>query len=160
MPGKSRYWHNPEKHRAERRLRTARLATLGLPYSDQLSPAARAKRYDTQKKWHDTHKASNVRADKKYRKKLIRLFGTCGPRAKWRYHQLKEEQDAERRKAAIALLPRFVVESKRRFHLVSCRQMYRRCHFESWRMVLLGRNSKLQRPVQFARRSRSCTIIL
>lgn len=158
MARKAIYWRNPELHRAERRRRVRYLVALGIRYADQISPAAREVRRLTNIKWCQTHRAANRKAQLKYRRKLQRLFGRCTAKAIWLHTQLRAQENAKKRKAAIALLPRKLVESRQRMHLVSRRQMYaRRYAPKGWGLVFLGRNAKLPRPLRLSRSSRSGT---
>ena len=158
MAYKAIYWRNPEVHRAERRRRVNYLLALGIRYADQLSPAAQEVRRATNSKWCREHRAANRKAQLKYRRKLQRLFGRCTPKAIWLYTQLREQEDAKKRKAAIALLPRKLVETRQRMHLVSRRQLYNRLYTpKGWGLVFLRRNAKLSRPLRLSRSSRSGT---
>ena len=160
MPRKAIYWRNPEIHRAESQKRKNYRRALGLSAFEHLSPVAQAKRRAAASQWTRTHRAANRKAQLKYRRKLQRLFGACTERSMWLHSQLRAEEDVKKRKAAIALLPRKLVEDRQRMHLVSCRQMVRRRYLKTWGVVLLRRNSKLQRPLQFIRGSRRGIICL
>lgn len=124
MPRKAIYWRNPDSHRAECRRRVNYLIALGIRYADQLSPAAQEVRRLANSKWCREHRAANRKAQLKYRRKLQRLFGRCTDKAIWLHTQLRAQEHAKKRKAAIALLPRKLVEDRQRMHLVSRRQLY------------------------------------
>ena len=123
MARKEIYWKDPEKHRAEYRNRMARLRALGLGSLDHLSPPAKAKAAARKIKWCQTHRANNTIANRKYRRKLQRLFGNSANRSRWRHLMMQEEERArKRKKAAASVLPRLVVESRRRTLVAASRK--------------------------------------
>ena len=160
MPIKAIYWQNPQKHRAACRKRKAYLAIIGVPHKYQILSAALARKRVINAYYCRTHRAVNIKAQRKYRRKLQRLFGSCNRQAAWRHHNLKEQQNARKRKAAIASLSRRLVESRERMHLVSRKYSAERSVLASRQVVLHGRNSRLQRPIRFALGSRIRTGIL
>lgn len=161
MPRKDIYWKNPAKHRAESRNRINSLVALGMRHLDQLSPAAVAKRRANNNVYCKTHRAANTLASRRYRRKLIRIFGNCSARSSWRHSQLKDEQHARKRKQAITPLLRKLVESRGRVHLVSDRYCTIRARTKGWGVVLLGRTRRYGRPFQLTRgcRTRACTVL-
>ena len=148
MPVYAKYWANPEEHRREKRARAHVLAALGVPYRYQLSPAASERREERKRIWCRTHRPANRKAQRKYRRKLQRLFGSSTYRSAWLYHQLNEKRNAEKRKQAIAALPRQLVEGRLRMHLVSSGYRPNQSILSRWKMVLLGRNSKFKRRLR------------
>ena len=154
MPTKSRYWKNPAHHRAQQRNRARYLIALGVPYTYQRSLNAIQRRRKLNAKYCRSHRAENNKAKRKYRDKLRRLFGNCGLQSVWLHTQLKATQNAENRKRAASSLSRKLVESRICFHLVSRWQYHHRHKIKGWGVVLLGRNSRLQRPIRFKITSR------
>ena len=152
MPRKAIYWRNPEKHRAEFRKRYAYVVALGAGKYWRSSEAL-AKRREENKEYRRKHQAANCRATRRYRRKLQRLFGNCARRAVWQHTQLKQEQNAAKRKQAIALLPRELVEGRTRMHLVSSRYSAYRALFESRQVVLLRRSWPHERPLRLSKGS-------
>ena len=98
MPVKARYWKNPAHHLKEVHDRRARLIALGLSIFLSLSPAAQVRSLIRRNNWRKAHLKNNRASCVKYRKKLIRLFGTCSPRAVWQHTMLKTTLDNKLRK--------------------------------------------------------------
>ena len=98
MPVKARYWKNPAHHLKEVNDRRAKLVALGLSYFLSLSPASQAHRLIYGNNWRKAHLKNNRASCVKYRKKLIRLFGTSSPSAVWQHTMLKTTADNKLRK--------------------------------------------------------------
>lgn len=104
MPDKKRYWRDPEKHRAEWHRRTKRLKALGISRVQLLSPASHAKNKARGKLWIKLNHDRNLLAQRKYRRKLQKLFGSCCEDSIWKHHMMKEAKNAADRRIAIATL--------------------------------------------------------
>ena len=113
MPYKERYWKNPAHHRKEAFNRRRRLVALGLNHLRQLSPAAQRLRLISTAKWRRTHLSANKAAAKRYRDKVIRLFGSSAPSNTYRHKMMKEAADLKIRK----LLAKNVKASPYKEHL-------------------------------------------
>lgn len=99
MPRAAVYWKNPQKERDASNERRRRLYAAGATKKLYLSPAALAKWRKYNREYSRTHRAGNIIACRKYRAKLIRLFGTSQQRATWQYHMLLETKKLKIRKA-------------------------------------------------------------
>lgn len=120
MPRYERYWRNPKHHRAQSNQHHRYLVALGIRRIDQLSPAAQKNEREYQNNYHKTHRALAVKVERKFRQKLVRLYGSTGHTARWLHHMKKEEENARERKAKVrtATLSRKLVESIRPTNLV------------------------------------------
>lgn len=78
MPVYSRYWKNPEHHRAERRARYRAKGWKGIrSYSSYLATLAAVRR------WWKAHPKEALAYAKKFRLKLIKLYGSSSNRSRY-----------------------------------------------------------------------------
>ena len=98
MPVKARYWENPELHRKEVRDRRRRLHALGLKRSDYSSPEARKRYLQHENNYHKAHRATAREVDRRYFAKIRKLFGSTSKPNRWRFHMLRQEQNAKLKK--------------------------------------------------------------
>ena len=131
MPTKLRYWKNPEHHRAESRIRLARLRANGISALHRLTPLAQEKRLESQRAYVKKTRKQQNRYGRTYRAKLKKLYGASGNHARWQYRMKRQAERIEKRKQATALPPKLVARRKLR-NMAAGRQRFRRFRALNW----------------------------